>query len=93
MIAEVNMIESRNSDPQAAIVYVIDLEKATFKQSLKIDVRFSKKISQFIQNGIPLQIDEVHFINVSKYFKCILRMARSFLNVDLKKRVNIAELI
>ncbi|XP_055855588.1 uncharacterized protein LOC129918868 [Episyrphus balteatus] len=86
MLAEVNMIESRNSDPQAAVVYVIDLDKSTFRQSLKIDISFSKNISQFIQNGLPLQIDEVHFINVSKYFKCILRMACSFLNADLKKK-------
>ncbi|XP_055903225.1 clavesin-1-like [Eupeodes corollae] len=88
MSVEVNMIESRNLESQqAAIIYVIDMKEATFKESLQIDFAFSKKVLQFTQQGLPLQLDEVHFINVSRYFICILRILCSFLNVDLKKKL------
>ncbi|XP_039291892.1 alpha-tocopherol transfer protein-like [Nilaparvata lugens] len=69
------------------IVVVMDCKGASFRHLLKVKLRTVKSFLSYVQEGIPINIAQIHVINVSPIVDKMNYIAKPFINKDLMDKV------
>ncbi|XP_054257309.1 alpha-tocopherol transfer protein-like [Macrosteles quadrilineatus] len=70
-------------------VVIFDISTLTTGHILKFSPSGIKKTSNYLQEGIPLKIQNVYLVNASPVVDIMMKTAKPFINMDLLKRTHI----
>ncbi|CAG9769961.1 unnamed protein product [Ceutorhynchus assimilis] len=73
----------------SGLVVVIDMKGVSLMHLTRIKVSAIRKYFQFLQEGFPLQLKVIHFINAVYFFDKFMNIARAFMKNELVEMVKV----
>ncbi|XP_050439725.1 alpha-tocopherol transfer protein-like [Adelges cooleyi] len=60
-----------------------------WRHVLKVPLSTAKRFISFFQEGLPLRLKEIHFMNVGSVFMMLHKLLSPFINDDLKEKIKL----
>ncbi|XP_050439720.1 alpha-tocopherol transfer protein-like isoform X4 [Adelges cooleyi] len=71
------------------VVYIINCVGIHWRHVLKVPLPTAKRFISFFQEGLPLRLKEVHFINVGSAFLMLHKLLTPFISEHLKEQIKL----
>lgn len=82
------MMEEDDQMMIAGQILIADFKKMTVAHSLAFTPSLLKKVVVFVQEGSPIRLKGIHYINMPSWYEKILNLFKSLMNEKTKSRVS-----
>ena len=71
------------------MIYLFDLKGLSYRYLFKPSISSMRKGIKFMEEGIPIEIKQVHVFNTVRFFNLILGIVRPLLNSELLQKLHL----
>lgn len=73
--------------PSNGLVLIYDMKNFTAGHLLRNNLRSMRRFFEFIQEGSPLKIHEIHILNTVPFFHLVMAIIKPFLKAEIAQKV------
>ncbi|XP_050439724.1 alpha-tocopherol transfer protein-like [Adelges cooleyi] len=71
------------------LVVIFNCVGLHWRHVLKVSLSTAKRFIEFLQEGIPLRLQEIHFMNAGSAFQMLYKLLSPFISEDLKEKIKL----
>lgn len=73
--------------PRPGIIFIFDMKEVRFGHLTRVRISSIKKFFQYLQEGLPGKLCQIHVVNVVSFFDKIISLIKPFMKAEIFKSV------